>query len=416
MPISKGIPTIIMLLILTTSCEPIGDTMPAARSISGDEISSPIATPVQAPDLFTPTASPPDIRFQCLQILPSEPGNLGISGQIILRDYQRNGPLFALDLANGQRTEILGSSGPHTIAAVSPGRQLLAYRDNDSTGDGDNLVIVDTKRVVQKSIPWQADWLTIVNWINDRQLALQNLDPEARMVILDWISSQERPISFSQLPDFSDSVIEPWAEYDPTLERVLYPVTGDEYSLFDLTAGRSIARLPSWSTEAPDAAWTQDGEVVAVIGPSPEYYDNLGGSDEIFAINRNGQVEQITRLADYYGRNLGLYSPSWSPNGTQLAFWLYHSINEGPKYVLTIVDSRTKAATNLCISSDPSGYGGEFRETLPPPIWSPDGEQILVENRFSEDHNRIILVDLSHTIAMVIAQDARPVGWMVAQP
>jgi hypothetical protein len=67
----------------------------------------------------------------------------------------------------------------------------------------------------------------------------------------------------------------------------------------------------------------------------------------------------------------------------------------------------------FCISSDPPGYGGEFDENLPAPIWSPDGKQIIVENRFSDEHNRVVLVDLSNMIAVEIAKDARPVGWMV---
>ena len=109
-------------------------------------------------------------------------------------------------------------------------------------------------------------------------------------------------------------------------------------------------------------------------------------------------------------------SPRWSPDVKKLAFWVMLAPNGTQDFVLTILDMNTKTATNLCITSDPNGYGGEFHEDLPAPIWSPDGEQVVVESRYSEDHNRVVLVDLSNKIAVEIGQDVRPVGWMVTSP
>jgi WD40-like Beta Propeller Repeat len=412
MPIRKLIPASLALFLCTSSCVLASGKAPTSVL---EIFSTPVSTPTGA-ERITPSASSVSLDFECLQILNTKPASLSVSGEIILRNYQGNGPLLALDPSNGQMMEILSSSGPHTIAAVSPGQQLLAYRDNDSTGKGDRLVLVDSHFVIRKSIPWQEGWLAIGNWINNEQLALLKADPETRMVILDSVTGLETPVSFSQLPDFSNSVTHPWVEFDPTEKRVLYPILGDAYSLFDLVNRKSIARLPSWTSEAPDASWSADGKFIAVTGPSPKYHDNLGGSYEIYALSRNGNIEQVTHLADYYGRNLGLYSPRWSPDGKKLAFWIQHTSNGTPNYVLGVVDIITRTATNLCITSDPSGYGGEFHEALPSPIWSPDGQQIIVESRYSEDHNRVILVDLANKTAVQIGQDARPVGWMVMEP
>ena len=301
MLIKRLIPGIILLFLLATSCGTTGNTLPT----EGNDTSHPLANTPTQPSLTTTLAQEENLVFQCLPILKSVPSSLRISGQIILRDYRITRSLFALDPSNGQSTEILRSSGngPLTSAAVSPDRQMLAYLDRDSSDQADELVMVDSDFVTLKAIPWQDSWLDIENWINNQQLALFNLDPETRMVIFNRSTNQEMPISFNQYPDFSNSVKKPWVEFDPTMQRVLYPIVGDEYSLFDLTNKESIAKLPSWTAEAPDASWSVDGGFVAVVGPSPEYYDNLGGSDEIFAISRNGQVEQITSLADYYGRN-----------------------------------------------------------------------------------------------------------------
>ena len=58
---------------------------------------------------------------------------------------------------------------------------------------------------------------------------------------------------------------------------------------------------------------------------------------------------------------------------------------------------------------------------LPAPIWSPDGNKLLVENRYAPDKNnstqnksKLLVVDLQGKIAFPLAENENPVGWMVA--
>ncbi len=50
---------------------------------------------------------------------------------------------------------------------------------------------------------------------------------------------------------------------------------------------------------------------------------------------------------------------------------------------------------------------------VPPPLWSPDGRQIMVENSAADGSSRVLLVDLASGVAAEIAEEVRPEGWMV---
>ncbi len=49
---------------------------------------------------------------------------------------------------------------------------------------------------------------------------------------------------------------------------------------------------------------------------------------------------------------------------------------------------------------------------VPPCLWSANSQQIIVENSSAEGNSRVILVDLASAVAAVVAQGARPEGWL----
>jgi hypothetical protein len=49
---------------------------------------------------------------------------------------------------------------------------------------------------------------------------------------------------------------------------------------------------------------------------------------------------------------------------------------------------------------------------VPPRLWSANSQQIIVENSSVEGNRRVILVDLASGVAAIVAQDARPEGWL----
>jgi Tol biopolymer transport system component len=46
------------------------------------------------------------------------------------------------------------------------------------------------------------------------------------------------------------------------------------------------------------------------------------------------------------------------------------------------------------------------------PVWSPDSQHILLENRTAEDASRLLYVDLANQFAVHIASNTQPLGWM----
>ena len=64
--------------------------------------------------------------------------------------------------------------------------------------------------------------------------------------------------------------------------------------------------------------------------------------------------------------------------------------------------------TDYCVQV--RSKGGE----PPPPIWSEDGKQFLLESWTWDDRRRVILIDVEKGIAAQIAENMGALGWMVA--
>ena len=84
------------------------------------------------------------------------------------------------------------------------------------------------------------------------------------------------------------------------------------------------------------------------------------------------------------------------------------------------MNTETLEVTIYCISGD--GFGlkymtANFIATEPPgPVWSPDGKQIVIENRYTEEDGRTIILDIPSNSAIQIGQNLVPVGWMTGMP
>lgn len=365
--------------------------------------------------LETSTVSPTKIleqdsnfTFQCLDIQPSIPDNFETMGNIVLKDYYGERALYAIQLPTDNSNARIFSEEFIFYPAISPNGKLLASIDSSEEGVY-RLVLVNLYDEIQKTMSWQDAWGILIGWLNDNHLALSYLTYDRdQMIILNPFTGDMKNIAFEQFPDFNFILNFPWANYDPTLSRVIYP-TGGGSVLFDTENQKVLAEIPNGDQlQSTDVSWKMDGSSATVIGSI--FPLTKRASEELFIVTRDGIVEQLTNLANYY-ENVVLSSPGWSPDGKHIAFWETDSLNEYQDRKLLIIDVDTKQVTNYCLSTYHDLYGN-FGEVLPAPIWSPDGTQILVENRYSEDHNRVVLIDITKAIAVQIAQDSRPIGWM----
>jgi Tol biopolymer transport system component len=134
---------------------------------------------------------------------------------------------------------------------------------------------------------------------------------------------------------------------------------------------------------------------------------SYGWPDEIFIVENDGQVRQLTHLYDTFGMILTIDSISWSPDGKKIAFWLHDGQGN---LTLMVANSLTGEVKNYCILN---ATVTRFPIDVSAPIWSPDGKYLLVENRYTADKSKLLVVDLLNNIAFPIAEMQNAVGWML---
>jgi len=126
---------------------------------------------------------------------------------------------------------------------------------------------------------------------------------------------------------------------------------------------------------------------------------------------------KLTNLTAYSPRTY-IQSYSWSPDERYVAFWL--NIDVPPDHRqkfgqqnLAVLDTHTLQVTNYCLPGD---FSTSRARLVSAPIWSPDGRQLLVENRYAEKVSRVIWVDVTENVAAQIADNMEPIGWMMSNP
>ena len=121
-----------------------------------------------------------------------------------------------------------------------------------------------------------------------------------------------------------------WPSWSPDGERIVY-ASGDwnDPRIFVMNADGSEQRTLD-IRGASEPAWSPDGELIAYVadvGPDIESCDN----EEIFVMNSDGSGR--TRLTDIPGNDH--WPPTWSPDGTRLAFTSDGKDGYGEIYVMS---------------------------------------------------------------------------------
>ena len=191
--------------------------------------------------------------------------------------------------------------------------------------------------------------------------------------------------------------------YDPKLTRAIYLRGNYFYALWDLQAKRLVARFDT--SDYPIPRWSPDGEAVVIAG------NHITGAFELYLIDRNGKITQLTHLNAYYTGEF-FQNYSWSPDGSKIAIWLnVYPFKSGQ---LAILDLESGQVTNYCVPGDETAPMSALTYTAHAPIWSPDGRQVVVQNLHADRSSRVILVDIVQGWAAEIAKNMEPVGWLKA--
>jgi Tol biopolymer transport system component len=282
------------------------------------------------------------------------------------------------------------------------------------------LILSNSKGEQLKPISWWNTYPFSVGvgaWLNDQQLwvngVLFNLYTGKKQMF--------KPETFTGIAQdqygFYPFVL------DPTLTRVMYPYDPIYIALADLGTKQVLTTLTDFTAARPEVAWLPDGSHVAVVGTVFVDQAQEIPADEIFIVDKDGkQVQQATHLSAYYpisglkgAQTYHLQNLAWSPDGRYIAFW----DNSLRLYVL---DTETDEVTSYCkwgekpppslVTPGPSRWWPDEQA----PIWSPDGKQLLIGYRDTNDALHTVILDIENNVAFSIANDMIPVGWMVKEP
>ena len=152
------------------------------------------------------------------------------------------------------------------------------------------------------------------------------------------------------------------AQFSPNGQQVVYQsgTHGEPSQIFLLKADGTTRQLTQMKQPASDPTWSPDGTQIAFVGTRPG--GKGGPSDaDIFVIDaRGGRIRRLAATPKHDGH------PDWSPDGSRIAFQSGGSIwgwSYGRVMVASIPDG---PVVELDLR-----YGGG-----PYPTWSPDGQWI----------------------------------------
>ncbi|MEP7135737.1 MAG: hypothetical protein ABI904_12470 [Chloroflexota bacterium] len=333
--------------------------------------------------------SPKSIVEQCLIISEDTKQLLGKDYGSIIFDreaesiyiYNKLATPYLYEPGTNQKTSINGYG-----FAVSLDGTMYAYTTDD------NLVVVSDKDgTILTTSPTQNDLIT--RWVNDGLI----IETGKTHIFLNPFTGERREL-FEDLPNryISQGLRGLYQDvsFDPTLTRALYFAWDQKnniyyFSLWDIANNKEIARISQsgFADAGLPVQWSSDSkQAILRVWEGDNMYSFI-------SIHKNGQTETVLR------QNASSFS--LSPDNKKLAFWLYN--NSKKKWEFSVRNLQTKEITNYCLESK------YFPIT---PIWSVDSQNLVLE--FIEDsaNASVVLVNLNQGLAIQIAKNAKPIGWL----
>jgi hypothetical protein len=373
----------------------------------------------------------------CVSIIEQIPENLPTHGKIVLSgaSYYSDAPLFApsylLDISSGEKM-VLPQKENNIIVdwsfSISPNREWLEYAQvnpNQTEPFAETLHIISADGVEQKVIPLDIDQRGSI-WIDDNNLLIENLrkdwsapETKATLLLLNPFTGVSKQL-FNDYPNQwnGDSLI--WefnlsrVIYSPDLTRVVYPtfVEPDRViRMMDVATEEILIDVPT-TDYGKFPLWAPDGSRITFVTQTNKQADMDSIQDEIYILSEDSNLVQLTNLskANNYSYITGL---SWSGDSQYNAFFVNNTDwEEGRNGVhLATVNTHTRETREYCETKNSEGVS-----YIPwgSPIWSPDGDYILVnlEDPSDERHILVVLVKVLTGKTYFVAENLRAVGWL----
>ena len=383
---------------VTIGCSPLVPTTPAPNSSKEVVITaSPTITATASP--LATTTLLPDYPKGCIDLDQATLSPEKLIGLLVIEDSNFNNYFFdpTTNQVLGIGEKIQDPAFGTFINFVSPDKRLMLASD---LSGNDIIRSVDT---VIKTYTPQDDW-NRGRWLDNERIFYQNwLVPNGNnIVIYNPFNGEQKSLQLN-LPnpyiviDGGNTVAWVKADIDPSLKLVLYNDKERRLVLWNLDTQKEIASLPS-PVNLEDGAWSPDGRQFTISIPSQS--SDMPVASELFTINMDGTVKQLTNLNQMFSFASEASVPSWSPDGRFIAFWL--SVNNIPnssskdlRQWLAVTDTASLKTQIYCVTSNDSSYGYGI-------VWAPDGQDVIVNKVLPSGEPKPTLVDLAHQTQSVL--------------
>ena len=308
-------------------------------------------------------------------------------GGIIITAFDASA-IWAYDVARGARYPLEGTIPCGANCRLSPDGAWLVYYDvYQATYNRMRLDGSDRSILVRgaSELRWWADD-TFVVWT-----------PSGSVYLMPVAGGDTIPLPVSNAIDVQPGgrwVLTVTGSGESFVRRLVYATGAEEAAPPPMLLGRDRPYFAA-------AAWSPDGQTLAYVSTGPRDPDTGFFGGELYALNMvDGAVTQWTDLTAAYGASrIGGHAPGslyWSPDGTQLAFWVTEMTGRDPvattaSAVLHVLDVQSGVIHQYC------GVTTAGHTPNPPRLaWSPDGT-----------HLAFAAVPTGQTQALLLALDVR---------
>ncbi len=362
------------------------------------------ATPLPAQtETVVPSATlEPDFPEGCVNLTETPLDTDLLNGLIITLDldnfnYYFFDPKLNQLLSIEEKKQLLWDA-PETeiiVARVSPNKKII--QSSPAHKNYDFIRTVD-KIIKTYNYPSPGDW-NRGRWLDNEHIFFQYFEYPYGNTIVSYnpFTGEQKKIQLD-LPnpyiviDSLGKVAWVKADVDPSLKRALYNDKDERLVLWNLDTQKEIAFVSS-PTDLLEGTWSPDGKKFAIPSPKQQTWKILTASD-LFTINMDGTIRELTTFNQRYPfANVGDH-PSWSPDGSRIAYWLQisnvaNADTENLRQWLAITDTTTLDTQIYCMSPNRPSSGSDI-------IWSPDSTQVIVNTEILNKKVKPVLVDLIH--------------------
>ena len=388
---------------------------------------------------FTPTPTPTDNpetgeKYHCLDVAHMLESSVQLEGSLLLQSIE--GSTVSYYLVNLENRDLAhaGSLVPMNEdlkgVSISPDHKRVVFVNCTDLSSTSCEITVATTAGIANTFPSQTE-LGQVYWLDDEQLVIKPEKAPDNTVTL--INSQTGSESQVTLPLANPYYFHPrgdgyifYSVIDPSLTRVIYfsqEGTG-QVIMADVKSGKTLAQLPylipEWSDVFPpiieyEDGWAPDGSQYITTSPVTytEIYTDVPSAVELFGIQHDGEIRQLTKLTQTYQTVL-IDGYQWSPDGRFIVFWLRSSTRSDIELDqlaqrLVLLDVQSGNLIDLCLSGTPGYLGSK-------PVWAPNSSQFAVKLYNQAGRWTIYIIDLDKGIVYPINRASDPIGWMANSP